>query len=67
MSEYGTLAELYWQGKTEVFGETALPVPLCPPQYSHNQCTYLGMNYDLLSLEYNCITLTSRKCVNEAS
>ena len=34
-NEYGAVVEWYWQGKTEVFGETPVSVPLCTPQIPH--------------------------------
>ena len=35
MNVYGASAERYWQGKTELFREESVPVPICPPQISH--------------------------------
>ena len=51
MSDYGTLAELCWQRKTEILGETALPTSLWPTQYSINQRLYVGMKCDVRRIQ----------------
>jgi len=33
--ENGALVEWCWQEKTEVVGESPVPLPLCPPQIPH--------------------------------
>jgi hypothetical protein len=44
MNEYGSLVELYWQGKTEVLVEKPVPVPLCTAQISHEPTCDRSLN-----------------------
>jgi hypothetical protein len=45
MSEYGASVEWYWQGKSEVLGETNVLVTLRPPQISHRLTWDQTRNY----------------------
>ena len=60
MNEYGPMVEWYWQGKTEVLGETHVPVPHELTWYRTRVC---AMRFQRLSERWHCPHDNYRNCL----